>query len=93
MDHMELDSLDLMDLNDKDLADVRSYKPTLVDFPPQEAVTVPSKFLGLWLADGSRGGPVIANYHEEEVVQYCQQVCAQYDLHLKYYGGATAARA
>lgn len=46
-------------------------------------------FLGLWLGDGLRNTPAIANNHEEEIRNFLSRYAGSLDLHLSHWGGLT----
>lgn len=52
-------------------------KAGAIDYTEQ-AGPLPSLFVGLWLADGSRDGPLIANDDDEEMRQHLEEVAALY---------------
>ncbi|KAL1408859.1 pre-mRNA-splicing factor 8 [Vanrija albida] len=40
----------------------------------------PAKYIGIWLADGPRTHPGLANNHEKEVIDYLHEVCGIFGL-------------
>jgi replicative DNA helicase len=76
-DILEISVRDLLAKGPKFRSNYKGYK-VAVDFPEQ-AVTLPPYFLGLWLGDGTRSKPDIATT-DTEVVEYLQQFAQQSGL-------------
>ncbi|KAL4962291.1 U4/U6-U5 snRNP complex subunit PRP8 [Aspergillus stella-maris] len=54
---------------------------------PEQEVPINPYFLGMWLGDGNRWGPIINSNHEEAVREFLINHAAELDMHFVHHGG------